>query len=160
MFGETDHATRTLGRIRGEFGVVSTPVNGLIEREAQNDADVWSVSQEELQWRAVIEGRCGDAVTNEASVLKRKEPTVIRCARAVEKAVDVLLEGLVTAFSEILMLVISLRLPRAYEVGTEDVFNGLAEFDLGSVGEELSRCAAETKDIEELVLELFFRAHG
>jgi hypothetical protein len=84
------------------------PVDRFVERETEDDTDIRGVAEEEFERSTVIEGCSGDAIADEACVLKGEEPAVIGCTRAVEKPVNVMLESLVTTFRRVLVLVVCL----------------------------------------------------
>jgi hypothetical protein len=143
-FGEDNKVSTNFPGVGWESGFAGVEKYWFIPGETQHDAAVGGGSSEPSHGGLKTECRGSSKVQNEADVSQGKEPSVSGGTGTVHDDIGHPFNILVLAFCRILILMIWFGLPVTDAIGTENVLDAVADFDLSSVAEETIGGSATT----------------
>ena len=131
MFSKTNPETSPLFTIRRDVLIMGSIKNWLIEGVQEDDADISSDTIQDLKRNLATKGCCADVVKAITHILEGEQPARGRGTCPIHDGIGPGLDGSISPFSWVLVLVVGLRLPIIDVIGLEDVLDIVGDLILG-----------------------------
>jgi hypothetical protein len=156
---QCQQSTHVFPRVRREGIIIDQVVDRFIPLKLKKGADVIGGTRENLNRDSTRKSLRGRVVQKESDIHQTEKPEGCGRSGAIKDSVGDRLDGLIPALRRVLLLLVGFTLPIRDAEGMKDVLNLLTDFDLSTVGNELSRSTMASNVILQGIDKLLVSLH-